>query len=720
MGDGGVACAPLQPVMERLVLAPRKPFRPMRKRGEPAPHKGSWRRGRCKMGSSVVSDNKRRKGEVEQKDSRSKKRESQKAGSSRIQKVELEKGELTPDKWRKGEREAKSEHSPDDTYQRKEGGRSENDHRRRPSSKQDSNNAYARDAKGGSKHESSNGKVREKEHNSVGFPKIPYSPEFESRNHKQQYPEIADSKSRRKSEEHNSSSYAERSHRNASSSAARPSATGRYSSSSTSRPISSYRDRSPNHFDRSPHERSRHRDYKDRTPGCRDRTPPHERELRFRDRSRSPLHDRESRYRDRSPAHDRESGKKRKGGERQQQSNKREERPVIRDDKDSLKNSYSVKQSNKSSSSRVWMKKPTRRRCRTVQAVSLVSFLLPLRRHYRLHLPLQTFLHRHLHHSHLFKLMDRFLKSHHQWRKIWISATLLPFNLKRLMDEGFIQSDHLIKHGDTDRWVTVENATSPLVPTIVPSVDSDVVTRMVSPPEASGNLLGEVEELSQEAPNLTSDRQELHMEDASVALDELGDFHIDARVQALLNGHTIVDGKELESLGEALNTTLEPANLQNWSQSEGYSRFQVHSYDSSRHPRDEGIKGGGPGNFSTEPNEVQTIAPSLVEKGCALVSAGSTDWFSGRWSCKGGDWKRNDEVGQDRCFRRKLVLNEGYPLCEMPKGVHEDPRILKKDDLYHPLHVKKLDLPSWAFSSTEENIDSTSETSKGVVRALRE
>lgn len=145
----------------------------------------------------------------------------------------------------------------------------------------------------------------------------------------------------------------------------------------------------------------------------------------------------------------------------------------------------------------------------------------------------------------------------------------------------------------------------------------------------------------------------------------------------------------------------------------------MHSYDSSRHPRDEGIKGGGPGNFSTEPNEVQTIAPSLVEKGCALVSAGSTDWFSGRWSCKGGDWKRNDEVGQDRCFRRKLVLNEGYPLCEMPKGVHEDPRILKKDDLYHPLHVKKLDLPSWAFSSTEENIDSTSETSKGVVRALR-
>jgi hypothetical protein len=104
-----------------------------------------------------------------------------------------------------------------------------------------------------------------------------------------------------------------------------------------------------------------------------------------------------------------------------------------------------------------------------------------------------------------------------------------------------------------------------------------------------------------------------------------------------------------------------------------------------------------------------------VEKEKLYHDVESSEWFSGGWSCKGGDWKRNDEFSQDKPYRKKLVLNEGYSLCQMPKGNHEDPRWHCKDDLYYPVPAKKLDLPLWAFSSTEENTDTIDDASKSAV-----
>lgn len=43
----------------------------------------------------------------------------------------------------------------------------------------------------------------------------------------------------------------------------------------------------------------------------------------------------------------------------------------------------------------------------------------------------------------------------------------------------------------------------------------------------------------------------------------------------------------------------------------------------------------------------------------------------------------------------------------MPKSGYEDPRWHMKDDLYYPSHSRRLDLPPWAFSSTEERSDCT-------------
>lgn len=79
-----------------------------------------------------------------------------------------------------------------------------------------------------------------------------------------------------------------------------------------------------------------------------------------------------------------------------------------------------------------------------------------------------------------------------------------------------------------------------------------------------------------------------------------------------------------------------------------------------------------------------------------------SDWFSTHWSCKGGDWKRNDDT-QDRYSRKKLVLNHGFPLCQMPKSGCEDPRWPHKDELYFPSQSKRLDLPLWAFCADERD-----------------
>lgn len=88
------------------------------------------------------------------------------------------------------------------------------------------------------------------------------------------------------------------------------------------------------------------------------------------------------------------------------------------------------------------------------------------------------------------------------------------------------------------------------------------------------------------------------------------------------------------------------------------------------------------------------------------------DWFSARWSCKGGDWKRNDD-SQDRYWKKKLVLNDGFPLCQMPKSGCEDPRWSRKKELYYPSHSRKLDIPLWAFC-TDELVESSGAVSRPV------
>ncbi|PIA58437.1 hypothetical protein AQUCO_00500399v1 [Aquilegia coerulea] len=289
-------------------------------------------------------------------------------------------------------------------------------------------------------------------------------------------------------------------------------------------------------------------------------------------------------------------------------------------------------------------------------------------------------------------------------------------NLKRLVDEGVLQSDHLVKHSRNDWWVTVENAVSPLVTTNFQSIVSDTVSQLVSPPEAPGNLLEDVGDAGESAlevdqePPVASPQLLLSSDDSVTASGPLENLHIDDRVDALLKGYAVIPGRELETLG-ALHMTFAHTDWEKWGNSEGFAKSHPCTWEQYGHLREEEFN-GSLDNTSNELVETRSIAP--CNKDYAYPSCDSSDWFFGRWSCKGGDWKRNDDANLDKSCRRKLVLNDGYPLCEMPKSGYKDPRWLKKDELYYPSRSRRLSLPFWAFSLTEERNDGngTSRTSQ--------
>ncbi|OVA11647.1 SET domain [Macleaya cordata] len=283
-------------------------------------------------------------------------------------------------------------------------------------------------------------------------------------------------------------------------------------------------------------------------------------------------------------------------------------------------------------------------------------------------------------------------------------------DLKRLVEEGALQSDHLIKHSESNWWVTVEKAASPLVPTNFQSIVSDTITQLVSPPEAPGNLLADAGDADQPVTKLGQEssiallQPPLHVDETSAALEPSEDLHIDERVAALLTGYSVIPGKELETLGDVLQMTFEHMDWEKLGSSEGFRISQPSTEEPYGHRRDEEINKL---SVITSKEAAETRSSALSNKDYAIASEDSSDWFSWRWSCKGGDWKRNDEAAQERSFKKKLVLNDGYPLCQMPKSGYDDPRWQREDELYCPSRSRRLDLPAWAFSLSEDRNDSS-------------
>lgn len=127
-------------------------------------------------------------------------------------------------------------------------------------------------------------------------------------------------------------------------------------------------------------------------------------------------------------------------------------------------------------------------------------------------------------------------------------------DIKVLVEEGVLMSDHFIKHIDSDRWLTVENAASPLAPPNFPSIVSDSITQLVNPPEAPGNILSDTADIFQSAHEnhqemLTSSPPPLVCPIDSLRSSELlEDFHIDERVKHLLKGYDVTPEMEPEAI----------------------------------------------------------------------------------------------------------------------------------------------------------------------------
>ncbi|MFS8024584.1 putative [histone H3]-lysine(4) N-trimethyltransferase chromatin remodeling SET family [Helianthus anomalus] len=277
-------------------------------------------------------------------------------------------------------------------------------------------------------------------------------------------------------------------------------------------------------------------------------------------------------------------------------------------------------------------------------------------------------------------------------------------DLKMLVEEGFLVSDHLVKHLDSQRWVTVENAVSPVVTANFTSSFLDTVPELVSPPEAPGNLLVDVGESASTSNQLGEEGLVVSAETNKDPHSQ--DLRIDERVEALFDGFSSIPGRELETVAEVLQMTFVHGELQTCGYSEGFALHQCEVGDN------DSLKMGDDVSSHSEFADKLPAGPEHADNNYAFEYGDTCDWFSGQWSCKGGDWKRIDEAAQDRFLKKKFVLNDGYALCQMPKSGHEDPRRHKKDDLYHSSHGRRLDLPSWAFNPSDESAEYRSSQTK--------
>uniref|UniRef100_A0A7N0TFX8 SET domain-containing protein n=1 Tax=Kalanchoe fedtschenkoi TaxID=63787 RepID=A0A7N0TFX8_KALFE len=272
--------------------------------------------------------------------------------------------------------------------------------------------------------------------------------------------------------------------------------------------------------------------------------------------------------------------------------------------------------------------------------------------------------------------------------------------LKEMVETGDMWSDHLIKHMDSDRWVTVENAASPLVIVNFAPMASSSVTQLVNPPEAPGNVLTDAGNSGHDYDKRIDEKCTLDYSKASsISSEANADLYIDERVEALLEGVVVLPGRELEILEEVLQVSFEGIPWERYGTAIDHLPLcqhteEKHDQESSRFPKNSDILKED--SLYTAPQDSSLYDDSFF-----------AEWFPWKWSCKGGDWKRDDGSVDDRS-QKILVLNDGVTLCQMPKSGYEDPRWQVKDELYYPSSSQMLDLPCWGFSGTDDNSDSMS------------
>ncbi|KAA8526466.1 hypothetical protein F0562_008331 [Nyssa sinensis] len=706
--------------------------------------KGDVHRGEFSSGRSRYDDvlEKCRRGEPERAE----------LGTWKGSKDEVEKGEFIPERWHKSEvvkneyrysrvcrdgsikdkgRKCEREWTPPSgKYScEKEFNRSENQHMKRFSRWEIGQERNPRisskivDEEGSLKNGHSNGKNHGREHSSGHrFKRHGNDSDNSERKHYGECGDYTSSKSRRLSDdgsrsaysEHHSRHSVERSYRNSSSRniSSDKYSSRHYESSSSSRVAYDKHGNSPHHSARSPRDRARYSDHRDRSPVRRERSP-YDRSRHYDQRNQSPSSSERSPH-DRAQYHDR----------RDLTPNFLERSPNDRtkecQDRSDLHNGNgSFEKTACHQSHEEEQSQSPSVKCRESPLLNGTTEELPSMEEDMdicdtpPHVPTMVG-----------TSTGKWFYLDHFGVECGLSKLC---DLKALVEEGFLASDHLIKHLDCDRWVTVENAVSPLVSVNFPSIVSDTVTQLVSPPEAPGNVLVDIGDnvqpsnrIGEETPS-TLQESTLYPDDSSIASELLEELHIDERVGALLEGFTVVPGRELETVGEVLQMTFEHGEWERLGNLEGFPLHRSHTGELFDRRTGE-ILSRYPEFASKEAAESRPSEP--FDRDNSFACDDISDTFSGRWSCKGGDWKRNDEAEQDRSWKRKFVLNDGYPLCQIPKSGYEDPRWHRKDELYYPSHSRRLDLLHWAFSLPDEcndinGVNRVGQTKSVIVRGVK-
>eukprot|EP01018_Ginkgo_biloba_P011217 Gb_22849 [translate_table: standard] len=314
-------------------------------------------------------------------------------------------------------------------------------------------------------------------------------------------------------------------------------------------------------------------------------------------------------------------------------------------------------------------------------------------------------------------------------------------DLKNLVEDGLLQSDHLVKRDRSDEWVTVENAASPMPFGNLPLSISKLFpqTQIGQACETSMNKLGVVADtcksvqgiLNCDSQGRNNPHSQIQQDDSSAgqAFNNLEDFHIDERVERLMQGFNLIPGRENETVSEALRHAARHVNcdVELNTESEGSPGLRDGFGEYCSHWRDVEL-GRGFESITNESNVSNMAARSgaAVEKesdydkdsstamGISFGSEGTVH-CAGRWPSKGGDWKRIGEfenctraqnIGScDRLLKKKVVLNDGALLCEIWKSGVPDPRRQLPEASCYAKQSKRLELPPWAYRGQEEKSD---------------
>ncbi|KAL2644717.1 hypothetical protein R1flu_012304 [Riccia fluitans] len=321
--------------------------------------------------------------------------------------------------------------------------------------------------------------------------------------------------------------------------------------------------------------------------------------------------------------------------------------------------------------------------------------------------------------------------------------------LRKMQENGLLQSDHLICRDGTNEWVTLENAGSPANCSPgnkqLPGPSSSGVHQASPPPAYSRFSLDghQDDRLTLEHADCDICPPGTEVPHVTPVDGEFEDLHIDERVEKLMQGFPYIPGKEGEAVYEALSSAAmrvraalgyetdqlneeSPrshggfANLgDQWKDGDFGSDVQGLNASEQHVPKadDKGDEKGS--EVASEARTEITVAkapPPVQRKRHVLAEKKPEPWT---WPARGGDWKLylypvenaqpvvGEKGPQVPVIAKKVVLNGGHSFCEA--GIRDtreqrrrDPRKLRESQIQaedvsqQSANAIKLDLPKFA------------------------